>query len=1101
MSGAQSEAAGRAEERAGAAVPGQDSTSNTNAAVGDVRKGSNDNARAPAQGRGAKARMPTLNPLKLNKYTAKGDDAKNDAATSSFTSRRNSDGTDAHAKRPKDGAGEAKQSSAIATSSSPSKRRDADANKYGAVSVKATLGDALWRRLPGSNKDLGTLATAPTSNSRAGNIVDSGMEAVNTLRDKGWRREWRGIHLPPSREPNERRERVKKEEAEVPELPAPKCVAVGKEEAPRPVPAEQHIPMEAGHENLPSPSLSSGPSVPLYPLLAVIIIYHLLKHLLFKRIFTYQKRTQISRSVKRRMKLGLRGMLWFGGDGRQFTVSQEELETQLGKLQRKKEERIRRESGTLDSCDDGDDEGDGNGGGRGGSGGVSGGGNNRGSGGGRGSNDGSGGGRSGDDTTSPGNNPSSSDVHSHSYSAGNDISTFSDQPSFLLWMKRSEDLERAHRRVEQLTSDLVCAKENALILREELAEQSWLKDENPTENGMGKRRWMKMNEELERAEKYVDRLASDLCVAKEKVVMLNEREGGRDEKEGNGEEGSSCDDRLDLKGDEDENDGDTSGSGGGGTATRGMIDGSKESRAINASQNDTASSTGKTSGSKSDDGKENSTRNSSLSNELKEAMQKIEELEATLACAEEQSKQAAVLDSSARQLQSQVELLTTQNQELTNQNATLNESVLKLQEENEGLDREMEHLVVEMEQNQNRNGEGEHKGESLEFDASDGFGSVLSESLTADPADAIVREAGERETLRATVEELRQDLSRAREDVAQLKQERDGAVDDARGLSLELARAKDENTSLKERSFSHDLPAASAISFESQSSHHTIETYDAMRAERNHLRSQVGAAKDSLSEMAAEMSGLKKCLTVLQDANKGLRADLEATRTQKVDLETRLAGTTAKFAAIETEQKDCLQVLDSLAQGTNPKQLVANGTMQSRPQSPTFERVASHADHVRNLQGRLELETQAAKDQSAAIAQLKAQVARRELERDNARLELESERLVMGSLQSEHVELLAKIKARHVAGGSKRQLSPSFASQVAPKTLEVPEQSKPIRTDSGTIVSTSRKDSLAVSMSPKRARASGLRRLLSRNDKKKQSKRSASVPGAAVAIA
>ena len=92
------------------------------------------------------------------------------------------------------------------------------------------------------------------------------------------------------------------------------------------------------------------------------------------------------------------------------------------------------------------------------------------------------------------------------------------------------------------------------------------------------------------------------------------------------------------------------------------------------------------------------------------------------------------------------------------------------------------------------------------------------------------------------------------------KRERDGAVDDARGLSLELARAKDENTSLKERSFSHDLPAASAISIESQSSHHTIETYDAMRTERNRLRSQVGAAKDSLSEMAAEMSGLKKCL-------------------------------------------------------------------------------------------------------------------------------------------------------------------------------------------------------------------------------------------------
>ncbi|KAL9190058.1 hypothetical protein ACHAXT_007269 [Thalassiosira profunda] len=1099
MGGAQSEAAGWSEERAGNAVPGQDSTPNTNAAVGDVRKGSTD-TRAPAKGRGAKARMPTLNPLKLNKYTAKGDGAKNDAATSSFTGRRKSDGTDAHGKRPKDGAGDAKQSFAIATSSNSSKRKGREANNDGAISVKVKLGDALWKRLPGNNKDLGTLATS--SNRRAGNIVDSGMDAVSALRDKGWRREWRGIHLPPSRAPNEKRERATKEQAEVPELPAPKYVAVGKDkEAPRPVPAERSVFKEAAPEELPSPSLSSGPSVPLYPLLAVIIIYHLLKHLLFKRIFfTYQKRTQISRSVKRRMKLGLRGMLWFGGDGRQFTVSQEELETQLGKLQKRKEERIRRESGTLDSCDDGDDGGGGDGGGRGGSGGGTGGGNNRGSGGGHGSNGGSGGGRSGDDATSPGNNPSS-DVPSNSYSASNDISTFSDQPSFLLWMKRSEDLERAHRRVEQLTSDLVCAKENALILREELAEQSWLKDENPTENGMGKRRWMKMNEELERAEKYVDRLASDLCVAKEKVLMLNESEGGREEKDGNGEEGSSCDDRLDLKGDEDENDGDTSGSGGGSTTTRGMSDGLKRSSVGNASQNEDASSTGKSSGSKSADGKENSTRNSSLSNELKEARQRIEQLEAALVCAEEQSKQAAILETSASQLQSQVELLTTQNQELANQNATLNESVLKLQEENEGLDREMEHLVGEMEHNQTRDVEGEHKGESLEFDASDGFGSVLSESLTADPADAIVREAGERETLRATVEELRQDLSRAREDVAQLKQERDGAVDDARGLSLELARAKDENTSLKERSFSHDLPPASAISFESQSSHHTIETYDAMRTERNRLRSQVKAAKDSLSEMAAEMSGLKKCLVVLQDANKGLRADLEAAKTQKVDLETRLAGTTAKFAAIETEQKDCLQVLDSLAQGKDPKQLVANGKMQSRPQSPTFERVASHADHVRTLQGRLELEAQATKDQSAAIAQLKAQVARRELERDNARLELESERLVMGSLQSEHVELLAKIKARHVMGGPKRQHSPSFANHVAPKTFEVPEQSRQIPSGGGTIVSTSRKNSLAVSMSPKRARASGLRRLLSRNDKKKQSKRSASVPGAAVAIA
>jgi chromosome segregation ATPase len=64
--------------------------------------------------------------------------------------------------------------------------------------------------------------------------------------------------------------------------------------------------------------LSSSPSIPLYPILILFIVYHLIS-----RLFSYRNRTKVSRKLK--------GML----GSKQFSVSQEELRGHIAKLKKR----------------------------------------------------------------------------------------------------------------------------------------------------------------------------------------------------------------------------------------------------------------------------------------------------------------------------------------------------------------------------------------------------------------------------------------------------------------------------------------------------------------------------------------------------------------------------------------------------------------------------------------------------------------------------------------------------------------------------------------------------------------------------------------------
>ena len=182
---------------------------------------------------------------------------------------------------------------------------------------------------------------------------------IDALKDEDFRRRWRGIHLPPSAFDPTGRVEEKGPVREVPALPGPEddVVKVVLREAEGGPIEESAIGDPPALPNVDTPkvdvevvepqqrlsqigedgyfdrvvlpsnplhpdSYSSQPSVPLYPLLFVVAVYAMIKHVFLRRVFTYQKRTRLARSVRHKM-LNLRGRLsLYGGNYEQFAISQ-----------------------------------------------------------------------------------------------------------------------------------------------------------------------------------------------------------------------------------------------------------------------------------------------------------------------------------------------------------------------------------------------------------------------------------------------------------------------------------------------------------------------------------------------------------------------------------------------------------------------------------------------------------------------------------------------------------------------------------------------------------------------------------------------------------
>lgn len=199
--------------------------------------------------------------------------------------------------------------------------------------------------------------------------------------DAAWRKEWRGIHLPPSVFASDRSGRgvddttvddvvkaavkvvqqvVAQAEAaprEVPILEPPRVErvqlktvekTVSKPRTPLPkVPSQpkihQHNVASSQQSTTPSSmfDFGSSPSIPLYPLLLAIVTYHLLNKLL-RRIFSFQKRIRMKRKVD--------GIL---AQHKQFFLSQEELSQHIDYLSKRNEKKRAKDGKTGDQCGNG----------------------------------------------------------------------------------------------------------------------------------------------------------------------------------------------------------------------------------------------------------------------------------------------------------------------------------------------------------------------------------------------------------------------------------------------------------------------------------------------------------------------------------------------------------------------------------------------------------------------------------------------------------------------------------------------------------------------------------------------------------------------------
>jgi len=160
--------------------------------------------------------------------------------------------------------------------------------------------------------------------------------SMNKLQNVKWRKEWRGIHLPPSASVlnSKYHKNDVVDEIEM-ELESNEIDDV--EEVPIEVPIveEEAKPIEDTQQQQTSIlyTQNNQPSIPLYPLLITIILYQLLKYI-FRKIFNYKKRIKFMRSMKCRISS-------LGGNYEQFAISQSELEGHIEKLKSRNEKKKR----------------------------------------------------------------------------------------------------------------------------------------------------------------------------------------------------------------------------------------------------------------------------------------------------------------------------------------------------------------------------------------------------------------------------------------------------------------------------------------------------------------------------------------------------------------------------------------------------------------------------------------------------------------------------------------------------------------------------------------------------------------------------------------
>jgi len=203
-----------------------------------------------------------------------------------------------------------------------------DTNDISSTSVETTTAI--------STTDKTTIITPPTSKPSS---------SINKLQNVEWRREWRGIHLPPSagilnskfHSNNDiiiDEIELESSEIEIDDVEDQQHIEVPIEVLPVETPiVEEAEPIEDTPQQQTSILSTDQPSIPLYPLLTTIILYHLLKYI-FRKLFNYKKRIKFMRSMKCRINS-------LGGNYEQFAISQSELEGHIEKLKSRNEKKKR----------------------------------------------------------------------------------------------------------------------------------------------------------------------------------------------------------------------------------------------------------------------------------------------------------------------------------------------------------------------------------------------------------------------------------------------------------------------------------------------------------------------------------------------------------------------------------------------------------------------------------------------------------------------------------------------------------------------------------------------------------------------------------------
>ena len=211
--------------------------------------------------------------------------------------------------------------------------------------------------------DKTTIATPPISKPSS---------SINKLQNVKWRREWRGIHLPPSAGVlnskfhkndviiDEIEMELESSEIEIDDVEEVPIEVLPIDVLPVEAPVVEEVePIEDTSQQQTSILYQNQPSIPLYPLLITIILYHILKYI-FRKLFNYKKRSTFMRSMKCRINS-------LGGNYEQFAISQSELEGHIEKLKSRNEKKRKeiddkkKKKGKKKGKEDGNDKSDGDG--------------------------------------------------------------------------------------------------------------------------------------------------------------------------------------------------------------------------------------------------------------------------------------------------------------------------------------------------------------------------------------------------------------------------------------------------------------------------------------------------------------------------------------------------------------------------------------------------------------------------------------------------------------------------------------------------------------------------------------------------------------------